>query len=215
MGIVYDEFDSYPGPNVFEDDFETGDFSKWDSAQIRWTVQSGVKYSGSYAAKGASGVMFGDYLYKAFASSYSVLRYKFRARASLPSAKPHCSFCNVTLQSGGYLRCTLPFNGRFTYQDPSYAAGYWDGYYYRPLPVDTAWVADTWYEVEVLIDIPNQIWHFWIDGEDKGTAPLYIDAEGDPSYEIVEVTDKILDAELDFDTKNTGCDIYVDEYVVS
>jgi hypothetical protein len=197
---------------AFSDDFELGNFSRWGSVASRWTVQGDVKYAGSYAAKGQSGIATGDYLYKVLASSHSVMKISFWARASLPASKPHAGFINVNLESGMYLRAILPFNEKFTYQDPSYEAGYYRGYYYRPLPVDTAWAANTWYFVEVLIDIPNQLWHFWIDGVDKGTAPLVFDY-WDGETTLVDPSDKITDLELDYDTYDTGCNIYVDQYL--
>jgi len=60
----------------------------------------------------------------------------------------------------------------FTFHETGKIMYYIGGASYADFPVSTSYAQDTWYSLEVAIDFSNSLFHWWVNGSDKGTAPL-------------------------------------------
>jgi hypothetical protein len=151
---------------LFSDNFESGDFANtggvggaWTTVGNKWTVQTVEKYSGSYGAYCITGSGTTRMLQKTLAfdtTKQVVLDYYCRTNnvAGVPLAL-----------ISGPVEMIQPLSmsgGHFVHYDTLE----------RNLPVDTTYVADTWYHVQVYLDFPNARVSWVIDGVYKGSAEL-------------------------------------------
>jgi|GEM_PF-3472213 len=149
---------------VFYDDFETGDFSRWDSAPSPWGLTNTEAYEGSYSA-----YAFGDPATVSKTLS-TLTRGWITARAEFGETnKYHYPFYN-----SDYL-LVAKSDGHF-----GYFSGTWP---YSNLPTDTTYSADTWYECKVYVDLPDDRYRVYINGADKGwiTDNAQVNADTDLS----------------------------------
>lgn len=134
---------------AFSDNFEGGDLSNWTTAGSNWSIDSSIKYAGNYSAKCL--VSSTDrVLNKSLGNTYPYFKYDL------------------------YFR-TDNANGRYIIShSPSYSivarAGHFvNGSTYKNLPIDTTFIADTWYHIEMYGIADTNTLIYYIDGEYKGS----------------------------------------------
>lgn len=139
----------------FFDDFESGNFDKWDGYS-GWNISSDAYQGGSSAyASGAP-----QRLSKSLKISEGVLEGYFKFDETDEYHYPYIPSFDV---SGSYLLSAKP-DGHF---------GYWPkGGSYQNLPVDETYEADKWYDIRVDFSFPETKYWVYIDGELKTPSGL-------------------------------------------
>ena len=139
----------------FFDDFESGNFDKWDESS-GWNISSDA-YQGDSSAY-ASGA--GQRLSKSLKISDGVLEGYFKFNESDEYHYPYIPSFDV---SGSYL-LSAKADGHF---------GYWPrGGSYQNLPVDEMYEADEWYDIRVDFSFQETKYWVYIDGELKTPSGL-------------------------------------------
>ena len=127
---------------LFFDDFELNNFSRWTTAQAQWSTQSTIKKMGTYAAYGqgaaANRILGKDQLF----TDEFVIHFWLRANATALYVFYGCLY-------QGSLKYLLALGG-----NDGGAVQYYDGVYKNFSPA-LSHVADTWYEVALHVDLPN------------------------------------------------------------
>lgn len=149
---------------IFYDDFETGDFSRWDSAPSPWDLTNTEAYEGSYSAYAFGSPAVVSKTLSSLTVGWITVRAKFGE-----TDKHH-----YPLYNSDHL-LVAKNDGHF-----GYFSGTWP---YSNLPTDTTYSADTWYECKVYVDLPNDRYRVYIDGADKGwiTDNAQVNADTDLS----------------------------------
>lgn len=178
---------------AFYDDFDTGNLSKWTTAQAAWSAQGTVKEEGSYAAK-ATGQATNTLLSKTIALSSSI---KIHAHVRFSdNVYGHYFYpVRVSTASGKDLYALYMGGGKFFSRSAM-------------LPTSASYTVDTWYDVDVVIDNENQLFRWWINGISQGTASLK-----DQFNNFVDTTDYATSVSAHACT-TTGSDGYIDQYYV-
>ena len=144
---------------VFYDGFETGDFSKWNTADSAWSVQGTTKYEGSYAAYG-QGAATSQRNLSVAAAQHEVYVFEIKAR-------DHILPLVITTAASKLLNAIEMVGGYFRWHDGD------------KLPTEPAYSVGTWYSLKVTIDFPNQTISWEIDGAYIGSEAL-TDHYGNP-----------------------------------
>lgn len=150
------------GREVFPafDDFEKNNFSAW-SRSYNWAI-SGTAYGGSYSAFGAGAY---QRLIKDIPLTYtSVVEINVRFNETNKFHYP--------LHNYDYIIMTRT-DGKF---------GYYDGSTYKDLGTVTSYSANTWYKIKLVMDLTNDQYTVYIDGQNKGTITDNALFNATPSY---------------------------------
>lgn len=158
----YGDSDASSGANTFilSRDFESGDLSDWETAQAGWSCQSSQKAEGSYAGKGVYNSSGLRLLAQSISPGRAVL---IHAWVRPEHVSYSAGFFRPSCGAAGALYAMYCRSGFFKY---------YPGSAYTDLPTATAYSVNTWYEVEVAIDNPNQLFRWWVNGASKGSAAL-------------------------------------------
>ena len=154
---------------IFEDGFESGDFSAWNGTSVTTgdTIQviSSDSHSGSYCME--SGIDNPDadaaYAYKYLGNSYTTIHVRLYAKivSSSLSATSHMSFLELRDYSEGKTRMTLRWYG-----DGHLAITYRKDGTLSTAESTTTMSTGTWHclEVKCVIDSSNGEYRVWLDG---------------------------------------------------
>lgn len=156
-------------PYIFEDGFESGDFSAWDSTYVTsgdtLQVTSSTSHSGSYCME--YGIDNPDtdvaYAVKGLGSSYTTIHVRLYAKvaSSTLSATSYVGFLILRDQSEGKTRVSLRWFG-----DGHLGIGYRKDGVWNTAESTTTMSTGAWHclEVKCVIDSTNGEYRVWLDG---------------------------------------------------
>lgn len=149
---------------TFEDNFESGDFSKWTDAQSGWTV---IDDRGNNIAQGIdSSTSSSPSLIKDISDS-SQGTYKGRFKFNETNSW-HYPAIHVTTPNGAALYAVVAkSDGHFGYYDKDEAT-------YKNYPVDTTYAANTWYNITLKWN-SGTFW-VWINDDIKTPDGITVNA---------------------------------------
>lgn len=179
---------------MFSDNFETGDFTKWDYMGGAWSVQSITKHNGTYAAKCAATA---DYELSKTLNLGGKLYLDFYILMSSTSGTKY--ILDPIDDLGGNMLPLVCQGGHFRYQNSTGAI--------VNLPTDTIYAANTWYHCEVIIDFILSSLSWIINGSSKGSAVL-----SDSDTVLLGPSNSIVDLVLS--GSSAGSVVYIDDLLV-
>lgn len=157
---------------IFEDDFESGNLTKWTIADSGWDIVTDIVKQGSYAAKGVdSSTSDAPDLIKDLSNySYGIYQGWFRFAEN---NSWHYPAIPSTTPNGASLYAVVAKNdGHFGYYDK-------DAGIYKNYPIDTTYTSNIWYNITLKWD-SGTFW-VWIDGELKTPNGITVSAyDGNP-----------------------------------
>jgi len=155
--------DASSGPNTWShwDNFETNDFSRWTAAGPRWSVITGTKYEGSYAARayGVTGTIADRAISKTISKGSVKIIFWMRYTSDV-----NVFYGPRIVLANGAVVIPMAMNAGYF--------KYFPGTAWANLGTTTAYTAGQWYLCEVVLDFKNSLFRWAVDGVDKGTATL-------------------------------------------
>lgn len=176
---------------IFQDDFETGDLSKWTGTNGVPAVTSTQKYLGNYSAEDDAS---GDFLYKDFAAQTTVFVRGYFRFSNLPSATgQQIRFMQIATGSGSYGtffgRLILTYSGAGQILSLNYWYPSPGGSIVYPINLQP----NTWhsYEFKFVKHQTNGEYRAWVDGNEIITL-TNIDTSGAPDVSKIAVGEEYI-----------------------
>ncbi|MDD5540762.1 MAG: hypothetical protein PHG61_08730, partial [Candidatus Marinimicrobia bacterium] len=151
----------------FEDDFEDGDFSKWDAVGSDWSVQDSVVKSGDYSALCDVTAWESENAKLELSGTWKNFVIEGDIRVNQKYGVCQKATVGGRSDTTGYLYYALSMrpgdDGHFQY---------YDGTAFYNFPNDKTWAVDTWYHFRIEFDFANGIQRTWVDDDYLGLRPL-------------------------------------------
>ncbi len=145
---------------IFFDDFESGDFSKWDIHEAQWSITSSTVKEDNYSAYGQGTTSSDRRLAKNISINYDVVLESWSRPAT--TITDGIYYFTPKTNGGTTAYCLVYYEGHFKYYQGSYTN----------FPNDKTYSANTWYFIQVVLDFTNSKQHTYIDGDDLGDIDL-------------------------------------------